>query len=219
MMSSYRWIVVTAGMVMTCVAIGAMFSLAVFLQPISQDTGWSRSGISSAATLDFLCMGAAAFFWGAMSDRFGTRIVVLLGGLLLGVGLAAASQAETLLQFQLCFGVLVGSAAGSFYAPMVAVVTAWFEERRNLAVALVSAGMGMGSITISPLVGLLIATHDWRTVMLTVAAVAWCLLIPAALLVRAPPSPANTNNPAGGAGAVEAASPTALQAMRHGSSP
>ena len=122
---SYGWVVVGAGMLMTCIGIGAMFSLAVFLQPIATDTGWSRSGISTAATLDFLSMGAAAFLWGALSDRFGTRIVVLLGSALLGVGLVAASQATSLIEFQLLFGVVIGVAAGSFYAPMVSVATAW----------------------------------------------------------------------------------------------
>lgn len=77
--SSYGWVVVGAGAMMTCVGFGAMLSLAVFLQPISTAMGWSRSGVSAAATIDFLCMGFAAFFWGALSDRFGTRIVVLAG--------------------------------------------------------------------------------------------------------------------------------------------
>ena len=72
----YRWTIVGIGALMTCVALGAMFSLAIFLDPISA-TGWSRAGISSAMTLNFLVMGAGAFGWGALSDRFGTRIVVL----------------------------------------------------------------------------------------------------------------------------------------------
>ena len=165
---SYGWVVVGAGMLMTCIGIGAMLSLAVFLQPIAADTGWSRSGISTAATLDFLCMGAAAFLWGMMSDRFGTRVVVLLGSVLLGLGLVAASRATTLLEFQLLFGVLIGVAAGSFYAPMMAAATAWLEHRRNLAVALVSAGMGIGSMTVSPLAGWLLGAFDWRAAMLVI---------------------------------------------------
>jgi MFS family permease len=188
---SYGWVVVGAGMLMTCIGIGAMLSLAVFLQPIAADTGWSRSGISTAATLDFLCMGAAAFLWGMMSDRFGTRVVVLLGSVLLGLGLIAASRATTLLEFQLLFGVLIGVAAGSFYAPMMAAATAWLEHRRNLAVALVSAGMGIGSMTVAPLAGWLIGAFEWRTAMLVIGAVAWVLLIPAALLVRRPPDVAS----------------------------
>ena len=90
-----------AGALMTCVGFGSMLSLAVFLQPISDAMGWSRAGVSAAATLDFLFMGFAAFFWGALSDRFGTRIVVLAGSILLGLGLVAASQAQSLWQFQL----------------------------------------------------------------------------------------------------------------------
>ena len=93
---SYGWIVVGAGALMTCVGFGTMLSLAVFLQPIATDTGWSVSGVSAAATIDFLAMGFAAFFWGALSDRFGTRIVVLAGAVLLGIGLVGASQATSL---------------------------------------------------------------------------------------------------------------------------
>jgi MFS family permease len=210
---SYGWVVVGAGMLMTCIGIGAMLSLAVFLQPIAADTGWSRSGISIAATLDFLGMGAAAFLWGAMSDRFGTRIVVLLGSLLLGIGLVAASRATTLLEFQLLFGVLIGVAAGSFYAPMMAIATAWLEHRRNLAAALVSAGMGIGSMTVSPLAGILLRTLDWRTSMLIIGIVAWVLLIPAALLVR-PPDAARAANPPASLGVAQNYPLSVAQALR-----
>src|SRR5580698_9330883 len=106
----YGWVIVAVGALMTCVGMGAMFSLAVFLQPMSEATGWSRTGISSAMTLDFLTMGVAAFGWGALSDRFGARIVVLTGALLLGAGLVLASRATSLLAFQLSYGVLVGIA-------------------------------------------------------------------------------------------------------------
>jgi MFS family permease len=75
---NYAWAMVAIGALMTCVAIGAMFSLAVFLEPMTRDTGWSRAGISSAMTLNFLAMGVAGFGWGALSDRFGTRKVVWL---------------------------------------------------------------------------------------------------------------------------------------------
>ena len=71
---------------MGCVAIGAVFSLAVFLQPMSEATGWSRTGVSSAMTIVFLTMGFASFGWGALTDRFGPRLVVLAGAVLLGLG-------------------------------------------------------------------------------------------------------------------------------------
>jgi MFS family permease len=187
---------------MGCVAIGAMFSLAVFLQPMADATGWSRTGISSAMTLDFLVMGVAAFGWGALTDRFGPQIVVLSGAILLGLGLAVASRATSLLEFQLAFGVIVGVAAGAVFAPMIATVTGWFEKHRSLAVSLVSAGMGVAPMTISPFARWLISTYDWRTALLVIAVAAWLLLVPAALLVRRAPIAETTAAPgAGGGGA------------------
>jgi MFS family permease len=183
---SYRWVIVAIGALMTCVGIGAMFSLAVYLEPMSANTGWSRAGISSAMTLDFLVMGVASFGWGAASDRFGTRIVVLTGAVLLGLGLLLASRARSLIEFQLTYGILVGLAAGSFFAPMIAATTTWFESNRSLAVSLVSAGMGVAPMTISPFARWLISTYDWRVAMMTIGIAAWILLVPAALLVRRP---------------------------------
>jgi len=186
-MNTYRWVMVAVGGLMGCVAIGAMFSLAVFLGPMSLATGWSRAAISSAMTLDFLVMGVAGFIWGTVSDRFGVRVVVLLGAVLLGSGLVIASRATSLLTFQLGYGILVGLSAGAFFAPVIAAVTAWFQTRRGLAVSLVSAGMGMAPLTVSPFAGWLISTHDWRTAMGVIGAASWALLIPAALFVRNPP--------------------------------
>src|SRR5215470_6060752 len=109
----YGWVIVGVGIAVTCVGFGAMVTLSVFLQPMAQAMGWSRTGIATVALLNFLGMGAGAFLWGSLSDRFGARPVVLTGGSLLGLGLVLASQATTLGRFQLLFGVLVGLAAGS----------------------------------------------------------------------------------------------------------
>jgi MFS family permease len=185
--SSYRWVIIAVGALMTCVGIGAMFSLAIFLQPISADTGWSRAGISSAMTLNFLVMGVAGFGWGALSDRFGARIVVLAGSALLGLALILASRATLLAWFQLTYGTLVGLAAGAFFPPMVAAATAWFETNRGLAVSLVSAGVGMAPMTVSPFAAWLVAAYDWRTAMLVIGIASWVLLLPTGFLVRQPP--------------------------------
>src|SRR3954468_11323029 len=138
----YGWVVVAIGALMGCVAVGAMMSLAVFLQPITQATGWSRAAVSSAATVNFLIMGAAGFGWGALSDRIGTRPVVLAGAVLLGMGLVAASRAPSPTTFLLAY-LIVGVAAGSFVVPMTAAVAGWLTRQRSLAVSLVSAGIGV----------------------------------------------------------------------------
>jgi MFS family permease len=183
----YRWVIVAAGGLLGCVAVGAMFSLPVFLRPMSEDTGWSVTGISTAMTIGFLAMAGASMAWGNLSDRFGPRPVVLTGSVVLAGSLALASQAETLIAFQLVFGVLVGAATAAIFAPMMACVTGWFDTQRGLAVSLVSAGMGMAPMTMAPFAAWLVTGHDWRSAMLIVAGIAAVLMIPAALLVRRPP--------------------------------
>jgi MFS family permease len=191
--SHYRWVVVAAGGLLGCVAIGAMFSLPVFLRPISRDTGWSITGVSSAMTFGFLAMALGSTIWGNLSDRFGPRPIVLIGSAILAAALALASRATSLIEFQLIFGVVVGGAAAAIFAPMMACVTGWFDTHRGLAVSLVSAGMGMAPMTMSPLAAWLISNHDWRTSLQILAALAAVVMIPVALLVRRPPPVGSEN--------------------------
>ena len=141
--SSYRWVIVAAGGLLGCVAVGGMFSLPVLLQPIARDTGWSVAGISSAMTIGFLAMAFASMIWGTLSDRFGPLPVVLTGSIVIAASLALASRATSLIEFQLLFGLMVGAATAAIFAPLMATVTGWFDTHRSLAVSLVSAGMGM----------------------------------------------------------------------------
>ncbi len=184
----YRWVIVAAGGLLGCIAIGGMFSLPVLLRPIANDTGWSVTGVSSAMTIGFLAMALTSMIWGTLSDRFGPKPVVLTGSLVIAASLALASQASSLFAFQFAFGVMVGSGTAAIFAPMMATVTGWFDTHRSLAVALVSAGMGMAPMTMSPLVAFLVLHHDWRTTMLILSGIVAAVMIPVALLVRRPPA-------------------------------
>src|SRR5215469_6955801 len=186
--SRYRWVIVAAGGLLGCVAIGGMFSLPVLLQPIARDTGWSVTGVSSAMTIGFLAMALTSMIWGNLTDRYGPLRVVLTGSVVIAASLALASQATSLLAFQFLFGVMVGAGTSAIFAPMMATVTGWFDTHRSLAVSLVSAGMGMAPMTMSPLVAWLVSHHDWRTSMLIVSGVVAAIMIPVSLLVRRPPA-------------------------------
>ena len=85
------------------------------------------------------------------------------------------------------FGLLVGIGTAAIFAPIMASVTGWFDTHRSLAVSLVSAGMGMAPMTMSPFAAWLISQYDWRTAFLLIAAVVASLMIPAAMFVAAPP--------------------------------
>jgi len=191
--TSYRWVIVAAGGLLGCMAIGAMFSLPVFLLPISRDTGWSVTGVSSAMTIGFLAMAFASIAWGSLSDRLGARIIAFTGSVILAASLFLASQATSLLAFQLIFGLAVGGAVAAIFAPLMACVTGWFDTHRSLAVSLVSAGMGMAPLTMSPIAAWLVSIYDWRTSLQIIAVLVAAVMIPAALLVRPPPALAAGN--------------------------
>lgn len=186
--SRYRWVIVAAGGLLGCVAIGGMFSLPVLLQPIVRETGWSVTGVSSAMTIGFLAMALTSMVWGTLSDRLGPLPVVLTGSIVIAASLALASRATSLFAFQFIFGVMVGGATAAIFAPMMATVTGWFDTHRSLAVSLVSAGMGMAPMTMSPLVAWLVSHHDWRTSMQILALVVAAIMIPTSLFIRRAPA-------------------------------
>jgi MFS family permease len=183
----YGWVIVAAGAVITCIAMGAMFALPVYLQPIADETGWSRAGISGAMTLGFVVMGIAGFFWGTLTDRIGARPVVLIAALILGFGLFLASRSTDLLLFQFAYGGLVGASGGAFFAPLIATTLGWFDKHRSLAVSLVSLGAGIAPMTMTPLATVLIEQFGWRQSMLMTAIAAALLIAPAAFLIRRAP--------------------------------
>ncbi len=184
----YGWVIVAAGALITCVAAGSMFALPVYLQPMADDTGWSRAGISLAMTIGFLVMGVAGFAWGTITDRIGARPVVLVASFMLGAGLLIASRAPNLLVFQIAFGGLCGASVGAFFAPIMATTIGWFDKHRGLAVSLVSIGGGVAPMVVTPLASVLITSYGWRSAMLITAIAALIILVPTSLLIRRAPA-------------------------------
>ena len=196
MVRNYGWVVVAAGAVITCVAMGALFALPVYLQPIAESTGWSRAGISASMTIAFIVMGFAGFGWGYLSDKIGARPVILVATALLVGGLILASQAPNLIVFQIAYGALVGASGGAFFAPLMSAAVGWFDKNRSLAVSLVSVGGGVAPMVITPLASVLTSTYGWRVAMLSIALGAALALLAAPAAASAPPCRPTTSAPA-----------------------
>lgn len=86
-----------------------------------------------------------------------------------------------MLELQLAFGVLGGIGAGAYMAPLTSSASRWFEHNRGLAVALVTAGMGMGTLVTAPLSTWLIETQGWRMAFTVLGLLAWAVVLPVAL--------------------------------------
>ena len=185
---TYRWVIVAAGGLLGCMAIGSMFTLPVLIRPIVENTGWSVTGISTAMTIAFVAMALGSMAFGSLSDHIGARPVVLMGSGALAASLAWASRATSMLEFQLIFGLVVGLSIAAILPPLMASVMGWFDTHRSLAVSLVSAGMGMAPMTVSPFAAWLVSNYDWRFSLLAIAGLAAITMIPLALLIRRPPA-------------------------------
>ena len=184
----YGWVVLAAAATVVAFGQGSLFSLGVFLKPLEDSMHWSRSAISTTALINWIGMGAGSFFWGAVSDRLGSRLVTIAGGFLLGLGLVLSSQATALWHLHVTFGAMVGFAAGAFLTPLSATATKWFTTNRGLAVGIVSAGGGAGILLISPLMRWVTSAYDWRVAMIVLGDLAWLVTIPLALFIRNAPS-------------------------------
>jgi MFS family permease len=182
----YGWVVLAAAFVIITMSIGTLFTLGVFLKPIEDSMGWSRSGIGAIGFFNWVVMGAGGVVSGFVSDRLGTRRVVLAGAIVLGLGLVLSSHVQEVWQFYVTFGLMVGAGVSAFYVPLTVLAIKWFEGRRAMAAAVVSAGNGLGILALAPLSRWLITEFDWRVAFLVLGNLAWVVVVPCALLLRQP---------------------------------
>ena len=169
----YGWIVLAASVAIIAVGTGTIFSLAVFLRPLEEEFGWSRSLFSGVALVICVIFGLGSFAWGALSDRVGARRVVGAGTGLLGAALLLSSQVGTAGQLYAAFGILGAIGASAFYVPLSATATRWFAARRGLALGIISGGMGLGIFLVPPTARGLITGLGWRPTFAVFGALAW----------------------------------------------
>jgi MFS transporter, OFA family, oxalate/formate antiporter len=183
----YGWRIVAACFGILFVAYGVQFSYGVFLPAMAAETGWDRTSLSLAFSLYvfvYSILGAAS---GWCTDRFGPRLVIATGALLLGGGLALTSQAEAPWQLYLSLGLVAALGMSAIYVPCNATVVRWFVWRRGLALGIASSGHGFGNLLIPPLAGILMAGYGWRATYALLALVGGALILLCALaMVRDP---------------------------------
>ncbi len=151
---------------------GLQESYAVFLLPLETAFGWSRGEVSSVYSIVFFVVGIAGPLVGALSDRWGPIRVMLLGVVLAACAAALASRAETLWHLYLTAGVMIGIAGSCVgFVPMTALLSRWYRERLNTALAVAHSASGAGILILSPAAQGLIDTGGWRFAYLVLAGV------------------------------------------------
>jgi len=142
---------------------GTADTYVVFLLPLEQDLGWSRSKMTSVYSLYLLVNGLTAPAIGFLFDRLGPRVVYGCGMAALATAYLLASQVQDLWQFYAAVGVLTGIAVSSLgMVPSSALIARWFRERLGTAISIAFAGLGLGALLIVPAVQYLLQQYGWR---------------------------------------------------------
>src|SRR5690348_4947906 len=149
--NSYRWGQLIIGIVCMAMIANLQYGWTLFVNPISEAHGWTRAAIQVAFTIFVLTETWLVPIEGYLVDRFGPRIVVMVGGILCGIGWVVNSYATTL--SMLYVGAAIGGiGAGAVYGTCVGNALKWFPDRRGLAAGLTAAGFGAGSaLTVIPI--------------------------------------------------------------------
>lgn len=164
-----------------------MWSVVVALPAVQADFGVARADASFPYTLTMIGFGFGAVIMGRLSDRFGVMVPVIAGAVAISLGYAAAGMSQTLWQYALAQGLLIGVGSSATFSPLLAHISLWFTRRRGIAVAICASGNYLAGTLWPPVVAHLIATSGWRTMSLIVAAFCAITMLPLALALRRPP--------------------------------
>ncbi|MCD6568483.1 MAG: MFS transporter [Dehalococcoidia bacterium] len=187
----YGWTALSGAMLVYFTTIGTFFySYGVFLPFMCNQYDWSRVMVGAGLSIALLAFGLPGPLIGASIARFGPRINIIFGNLLVAIGLACMSIATEIWQLYLFYGVFIGLGAGfGLYMTCTTVANNWFVKKRSLAMGLVTAAGGLGGLAFPLLITALISSIGWQMSWLVLASIQLVLtvVIGGIILVRNSP--------------------------------
>lgn len=185
----YGWAIVGVGFLVSFAQVGAHnHPLGFFMRPMQAEFGWSRAQISAGAGIGSLGGGILAAVLGSFVDRHGTRGVLVVASLVLGIGLALLSLVHALWQFYLVYGLSRAASVGVMELALGVAVANWFVAQRARAMGLALVGRRLAIALLPILASSLILLWGWRYAWLGLGLTVLVLaLLPAALLLRRRP--------------------------------
>jgi MFS family permease len=159
----YGWVITGLSMISMAFWFGIRTAFAVFFVALIDQFHWSRAEAAGATSISMVAYMIMAPVIGTLVDRVGPRKVILPGIILTGLGLLLCTQIQTLIQFYLFFGVIVGTGVTCLsIAPFTIILAHWFEKKRGAANGLAGMGIGIGIFILVPFTQYLISSNGWR---------------------------------------------------------
>ena len=190
-----RWVALATSFLMMVLVQGVSNSFSVFLLPLSVELGGFRSAAAAAYSVHNLAVGLMATVVDGLMERFGERVMLVLGALVLGLGVGLTGTAGSSAELLLWFGVVAGAGGGLLGSvAQTVMLSRWFPTARGAVNGIALSGMGLGIFLFAPLSAYLIAQVGWRWAFAALGAGAGLLLLPTAALTPArPPEPASAS--------------------------
>ncbi|KAM9827651.1 monocarboxylate transporter 13-like [Neosynchiropus ocellatus] len=179
----WGWVMVAALFVSTSLVFGLMRALGVFFVEFVHYFEETAQSISWISSIGLACQQFFSPLAAALCNAYGTRVVVMTGGFMAGLGFILASQATTLLHLYLTMGVISGLGWGMVFSPLVATVMANFTRHRSLAVGVAFTSIGISSFAFNPLFQWLLDVYAWRGALLILGGLS-LNIVPCGALVR-----------------------------------
>ncbi|MDM1261885.1 MULTISPECIES: MFS transporter [Acinetobacter] len=173
--------------IILALSLGVRHAFGLYLVPMSHEFGWGHNVFSLAIAMQNLIWGAVQPITGAFADKYGSKIVVAVGGTLYALGLLLMAVSSTGWLLNLSAGLILGLAlsATSFPILLSAVGRAAHPSKRSLAMGIASAAGSFGQFIMLPTTLLLLQNLGWKGA-LVVSAILMTLLIPLAWTLKAP---------------------------------
>jgi MFS family permease len=182
--SAEAWLRLAVSLLLSTIGGVGMWSVVVALPTVQTEFGVARADASLPYTLTMVGFGLGGILMGRVADRFGIVRPVIAAALGLGLGYAGAGNAQTLWQFALAHGVLIGIGSAATFGPLLADVSHWFTRRRGIAVAICASGNYFAGAIWPPVVQHFIATVGWRQTYVGIGLFCVATMLPLAFALR-----------------------------------
>ncbi len=180
----YGWKVLGASIAAMAFASGlSMLAFGLYVSPLEEEFGWSRTEVSLGFSASVLSSGLAGPLIGAWIDARGARSAIIVGGLLTALSYLLLASTQTLWQFYLFYAIHAVCRQLMFFIPFQALISTWFQRRRGVALSILGSGFSLGGFAVLPILALAIEEFGWRGSYLMSGALIAGYFLPVGLLI------------------------------------
>lgn len=178
------WVIALIGALILVTNGMTIYSFGVFFKPLISEFQWERGALSGAYSLYSIVVGLLSMLTGRLNDKYGPRALLTIGGLLSATGFILMSQANSLWQVYLVWGLLMGPGGACNYVPVTSTIPRWFNRKVGIATGIAVTGMGIGGVIAPLLIQWLISIYSWRQASIIHGLIILTVAIPLAQFMR-----------------------------------